>query len=63
MGVWAAGTAITRNGAAENYAFRVSAVDDIVDIALVDYAVRKYAAKKPGMMLINNPGENPTSRA
>ena len=55
MGVWAAGTAITRNGAAENYAFRVSAVDDIVDVALVDYAVRKYAAKKPGMMLINNP--------
>jgi branched-chain amino acid transport system substrate-binding protein len=55
MGVWAAGTAITRNGAAENYAFRVSAVDDIVDVALVDYAVKKYAAKKPGMMLINNP--------
>ena len=54
MGVWAAGTAITRNGAAENYAFRVSAVDDIVDVALVDYAVRKYATKKPGMMLINN---------
>ena len=55
MGVWAAGTAITRNGAAENYVFRVSAVDDIVDVALVDYAVKKYAAKKPGMMLINNP--------
>lgn len=55
MGVWAAGTGITRNGAAENYAFRVSAVDEIVDIALVDYAVKKYAAKKPGMMLINNP--------
>ncbi len=55
MGVWAAGTPITRNGAAENYAFRVSAVDDIVDVALVDYAVKKYAAKKPGMILINNP--------
>ena len=55
MGVWAAGTAITRNGAAENYAFRVSAVDDIVDVALVDYAVKKYSTKKPGMMLINNP--------
>src|SRR5689334_24688186 len=27
MGVWAAGTAITRNGAADNYVFRVSAVD------------------------------------
>ncbi len=55
MGVWAAGTPITRNGAAENYAFRVSAVDEIVDIALVDYAVKKYGAKKPGMILINNP--------
>ena len=55
MGVWAAGTPITRNGAAENYVFRVSAVDEIVDIALVDYAVKKYGAKTPGMILINNP--------
>ena len=43
MGVWAAGTPITRNGAAENYVFRVSAVDDLVDKALVDYATKKYA--------------------
>ena len=55
MGVWAAGTPITRNGAAENYVFRVSAVDDLVDKALVDYATKKYATKKPGMILINNP--------
>jgi branched-chain amino acid transport system substrate-binding protein len=55
MGVWAAGTAITRNGAADNYVFRVSAVDDLVDIALVDYAMKKHATKKPGMILINNP--------
>jgi len=55
MGVWAAGTAITRNGATDNYVFRVSAVDELVDVALVDYAVKKYAAKKPGMILINNP--------
>jgi branched-chain amino acid transport system substrate-binding protein len=55
MGVWAAGTPITQNGAAENYAFRVSAVDDLVDVALVDYAVKKYGAKKPGLILINNP--------
>ena len=55
MGVWAAGTPITRNGAAENYVFRVSAVDELVDKALVDYAIKKYAAKKPGMILINNP--------
>jgi branched-chain amino acid transport system substrate-binding protein len=54
IGVWAAGTAITRNGAKDNYVFRVSAVDDLVDVALVDYAVKKYAAKKPGMILINN---------
>jgi branched-chain amino acid transport system substrate-binding protein len=55
MGVWAAGTPITRNGAAENYVFRVSAVDVLVDKALVAYAVKKYGAKKPGMILINNP--------
>ena len=55
MGVWAAGTPITRNGAAENYAFRVSAVDELVDNALVDYSVAKYQVKKPGMILINNP--------
>jgi branched-chain amino acid transport system substrate-binding protein len=55
MGVWAAGTPITRNGAAENYVFRVSAVDELVDKAIVDYAVKKYATKKPGMILINNP--------
>ena len=54
MGVWAAGTPITRNGAAENYVFRVSAVDALVDQALVAYAMKKYAAKKPGMILINN---------
>ncbi len=55
MGVWAAGTPITRNGAAENYAFRVSAVDVLVDKALVNYAIKKYDMKKPGMILINNP--------
>jgi branched-chain amino acid transport system substrate-binding protein len=55
MGVWAAGTPITRNGAAENYVFRVSAVDELVDRAIVDYATKKYALKKPGMILINNP--------
>src|SRR5262247_726784 len=55
MGVWAAGTPITRNGAAENYAFRVSAVDELVDKAMVDYSIAKYQAKKPGLILINNP--------
>src|SRR5262249_6569466 len=63
MGVWAAGTPITRNGAAENYAFRVSAVDDLVDVALVDYAVKTYGAKQPGMILINNPWGGSNERA
>jgi branched-chain amino acid transport system substrate-binding protein len=55
MGVWAAGTPITQNGAAENYVFRVSAVDDLVDVAIVDHATKRYGAKKPGLILINNP--------
>lgn len=55
VGPWAAGTPITRNGAAENYVFRVSAVDAFVGEALVGYAVAKHASKKPGMILINNP--------
>jgi len=55
MGVWAAGTPITQNGAAENYVFRVSAVDDLVDVAIVDRAIKRHGAKKPGLILINNP--------
>src|SRR5258706_5861722 len=55
MGVWAAATGITRNGADPNFAFRVSAVDVLVDKALVAYAHKTYGAKTPGMMLINNP--------
>ncbi|GLS53831.1 ABC transporter substrate-binding protein [Methylobacterium gregans] len=54
MGPWAAGTGITRNGAADNYAFRVSAVDALVDEALVAYAQKTYGAKKPGAILVNN---------
>ncbi|PWR04607.1 ethanolamine utilization protein EutN [Meridianimarinicoccus roseus] len=55
MGPWAAGTPITKNGADPNYIFRVSAVDEMVDIALVERAVAVHGAKNPGMMLINNP--------
>lgn len=55
MGIWAAGTKITENGAADNYVFRVSAVDELVDEALVDYGVRTQSMKKPGLILINNP--------
>jgi branched-chain amino acid transport system substrate-binding protein len=54
MGIWAAGTKITENGAADNYVFRVSAVDELVDEALVNYGV-DHGMKKPGMILINNP--------
>lgn len=54
MGIWAAGTKITENGAADNYVFRVSAVDELVDEALVKYGVDQ-GMKKPGMILINNP--------
>ncbi|MBE9638449.1 ABC transporter substrate-binding protein [Salipiger mangrovisoli] len=55
VGPWAAGTPITMNGAEENYVFRVSAVDEYVDEAITEYLISKYGAKKPGMILINNP--------
>ena len=55
MGVWAAATTITRNGANPNFVFRVSAVDVLVDKALVQYASTKYGAKRLGLLLINNP--------
>ena len=55
MGPWAAGTPITKNGANPNYVFRVSAVDEIVDRAMLQYAQKNFNAKKPGLILINNP--------
>ncbi len=55
LGVWAAGTNITKNGATPNYVFRVSAQDDLVDIALIEYTMKKFNAKKPGLVLVNNP--------
>src|SRR5712671_5137524 len=55
MAVWAAGTPITRNGNNPNYIFRVSAVDVLVDVKLLEYAKSKYGAKKAGLMLVNNP--------
>lgn len=54
MGVWAAGTSITRNGADPNFAFRVSAVDALVDQRLIAHATGPLKAKKPGLMLVNN---------
>jgi branched-chain amino acid transport system substrate-binding protein len=54
MGVWAAATNITRNGTNPNYAFRVSAVDVLVDRALIKHAMTSFGAKAPGLMLVNN---------
>ena len=55
IGPWAAGTPITKNGADPNYVFRVSAVDEIVDKAMLQYAQKNFNTKKPGLILINNP--------
>ena len=55
MGPWAAGTPITKNGANPNFVFRVSAVDEIVDKAMLQYAQKNFGTKKPGLILINNP--------
>ncbi|MBV9359812.1 MAG: ABC transporter substrate-binding protein, partial [Betaproteobacteria bacterium] len=55
MGPWAAGTAITKNGSKDNYVFRVSAVDEIVDKAMLQYSQKTFNAKSCGMILVNNP--------
>lgn len=55
MGVWAAATGITRNEYDPNYAFRVSANDNIVDSFLMRHAKQEVGASKVGLLLINNP--------
>jgi len=55
MGPWAAGTPITHNGANPNFAFRVSAVDEVVDKAMLQYAQKAFNATRPGLILVNNP--------
>ena len=55
MGVWAAATGITRNDFDPNYAFRVSANDNIVDSFLMKYVQETYGVGKVGLVLINNP--------
>ncbi|HYJ97159.1 MAG TPA: ABC transporter substrate-binding protein [Burkholderiaceae bacterium] len=55
MGPWAAGTGITKNGANPNFAFRVSAVDEIVDVGMLSYAQKTFKTIKPGLILVNNP--------
>ncbi|MDB5643406.1 MAG: ethanolamine utilization protein EutN [Hyphomicrobiales bacterium] len=54
MGPWAAGTAITKNDGNPNFAFRVSAVDEIVDVGMLNYAQKTFKSAKPGMILVNN---------
>ena len=55
MGPWAAGTPITKNGANPNFVFRVSAVDEIVNKAMLQYSQKTFNAKHCGMILVNNP--------
>lgn len=55
MGPWAAGTAITKNGANPNFVFRVSAVDEVVNVGMLAYAQKNFKSSRPGMMLVNNP--------
>jgi len=55
MGVWAAGTNITNNGKSPNFMFRVSAVDERVDVGMLKYAQTTFKSQKPGSMLVNNP--------
>lgn len=55
VGPWAAGTGITKNGANPNYVFRVSAVDEIVNVGMLDYAQKNFGAGKFGLILVNNP--------
>lgn len=55
VGPWAAGTGITRNGANPNFAFRVSAVDEIVNVGMLDYAQKTFKSGKFGLILVNNP--------
>lgn len=55
MGVWAAATGITQNDFDPNYAFRVSANDNIVDRFLMKHVSETYDTEKVGLVLINNP--------
>jgi branched-chain amino acid transport system substrate-binding protein len=55
MGPWAAGTPITKNGTSPNFVFRVSAVDEIVDRAMLQYSQKTFNARNCGMILVNNP--------
>lgn len=55
MDPWAAGTKITHNGFKPNFVFRVSAVDELVDKAMLQYAQKHFSTKKAGIIVVNNP--------
>ncbi len=55
MDPWAAGTNITHNGFKPNFVFRVSAMDESVDEAMVQYAQKHFGSKRPGIIVVNNP--------
>src|SRR4029078_6070385 len=55
MDPWAAGPPITRNGANPNFVFRVSAMDELVDRAMLQYAQKHDNTKTPGVIVVNNP--------
>ncbi len=55
LGFWAAATPITRNDNDPNFAFRVSANDNIVDRFLMKHISETYDTKNVGLVLINNP--------
>ncbi len=55
MDPWAAGTKITHNGFKPNFVFRVSAVDELVDKAMLQYAQKHFGTKHPGIIVVNNP--------
>jgi len=55
MDPWAAGTKITHNGFDPNFVFRVSAVDELVDKAMLQYALKNFSTKTPGIIVVNNP--------
>ena len=62
VGPWAAGTGVTKNGANPNYAFRVSAVDELVDKAMLNYAQKTFNSSKAGLILVNNPWGEPNEK-
>ena len=56
------GTGITKNGANPNFAFRVSAVDEIVDVGMLELRQRSSRDDSPGLILVNNPWGRATKK-